>query len=189
MESSDAEAYGGDNSKSCCICLQNIPSGASVFLPCGHDEFCGQCLVDYLQRDVRCPLCRQGGPDDENESVVSDEEGAVMHFNTHATSMKKARKDKKNKQTFKSLTLIAKWRKEAGASMRQFKELSEKTRDPKKILLHKLRLYETKLDAAYSSKYGAIEKQMKDLRKQANKARGRVRAIERRLHRKYASAA
>ena len=60
--------------EACCICLETIPTNARVELPCGHNTFCGQCLVTHLLREVRCPVCRQGGEDSDDQSIVSDEE-------------------------------------------------------------------------------------------------------------------
>lgn len=55
----------------CSICFDVIDPKASVTLHCSH-VFHGQCVTKALQRNPRCPLCRQrpsdlDGDDDEDE--------------------------------------------------------------------------------------------------------------------------
>ena len=169
----------------CCICLEAIPTNARVGLPCGHNTFCGQCLVTHLLREVRCPVCRQGGDDmEDNESILSDDD-EPRFFNTRAESMKLARKDKCNKRSFE---LMQAYRKKASEANKMIKELTLKTRDAEKILQSQLALYEAKLDAKFTKKYGAITTKIKDLKKARSIAKGRARAIETRLFKKYANA-
>ena len=188
----DADAPAPNDEKTCCICLDMIPNGASVRMPCGHDEFCGQCLVTHLLREVRCPVCRQGGDnevDDDRDSFISDDDADVRHFHSRKESLKLARKDKKNKNTVKSLSLMASWRKEAKEATANYKILLEKTNDAQKVMHSQLRLYEAKLDAQFTRKYGAIESEIKKLRKKVHMANGHACAIQTRLVRKYENAA
>ena len=169
--------------EACCICLETIPTNARVELPCGHNTFCGQCLVTHLLREVRCPVCRQGGEDSDDQSIISDEE-EPRFFNSRAESMKLARKDKRNKHSFE---LIQAYRKKAAEANKAIKELQLKTRDAEKILQSKLALYEAQLDANFTKKYGAIESKIKDFKKARSMAKGRAQAIETRLFKKYAN--
>jgi hypothetical protein len=173
-----------DDQEACCICLDTIPTNARVELPCGHNTFCGQCLVTHLLREVRCPVCRQGGEDSDDQSIISDD-NEPRFFNSRAESIKLARKDKRNKHSFE---LIHAYRKKASEATKESTALRLKTRDAEKILQSQLTLYEAQLDAKFSKKYGAIEAKIKDLKKAATQAKGRARAIETRLFKKYGSA-
>lgn len=171
----------------CCICLDTIPTNARVELPCGHNSFCGQCLVTHLLREVRCPVCRQGGDDvddGDDQSIISDD-NEPRFFNSRVESIKLARKDKRNKHSFE---LMHAYRKKAAEATKESKALRLQTRDAEKILQSKLALYEARLDAKYAKKHGATETKIKDLKKAAAQAKGRARAIETRLFKKYANA-
>mmetsp|Transcript_25368 Transcript_25368/g.51000 ORF Transcript_25368/g.51000 Transcript_25368/m.51000 type:complete len:195 (-) Transcript_25368:7-591(-) len=171
----------------CCICLDTIPTNARVGLPCGHDTFCGQCLVTHLLREVRCPVCCQGGNnnnDYDDESIISDID-EPRFFNSRTQCMKLAHKDKKNKHSFE---LIKAYRKEASEASKESKVLKLKTRDADKIFRSDMQLYEAKLNAKFTKKYGAIEAKITNLNKTAHIAKGRIRAIETRLVKKYANA-
>lgn len=42
----------------CVICLENVPSGEShVALPCDHASWHPECVITWLHRVRRCPLC------------------------------------------------------------------------------------------------------------------------------------
>ena len=124
--------------------------------------------------------------DSDDQSIISDEEEEPRFFNSRAESMKLARKDKRNKHSFE---LIQSYRKKAAEANKAIKELQLKTRDAEKILRSNLALYEAQLDAKFTKKYGAIESKIKDFKKERSMARGRARAIETRLFKKYANAA
>jgi hypothetical protein len=176
-----------DAQDNCCICLEAIRTNARVGLPCGHNSFCGQCLVTHLLREVRCPVCRQGGDyldDSDDQSIISDND-EPRFFNSRAEAMKLARKDTRNKRSFE---LINNYRKKASEASKESKVLRLKTRDAEKILQSELALYEARLDAKYSKKHGVTENKIKDLNKAARQAKGRIRAIETRLFKKYANA-
>mmetsp|Transcript_57663 Transcript_57663/g.151757 ORF Transcript_57663/g.151757 Transcript_57663/m.151757 type:complete len:100 (-) Transcript_57663:277-576(-) len=45
----------------CCVCMERTPD--VILVPCGHDIFCRQCIVETLcvtshSIAPRCPLCR-----------------------------------------------------------------------------------------------------------------------------------
>lgn len=189
VENMPPTALDTDTDDRCCICLDTIVDGARVHLPCGHDSFCGQCLVTHLLMEVRCPVCRQGNEDADNDSFISDEEMPVLHFNNRKVAMDKARKDKKNKQTMKSLGLMRKWNLEATALSRVYSEMQEKTREAEKVMHKKVELYESQLNEKFTRKYGKIVKQAKEYRKKQRFAAGRASAIKERLCRKYANEA
>ena len=42
----------------CVICLDRV-CGRATALPCGHDDFHFPCLGTWLQRQKRCPLCKE----------------------------------------------------------------------------------------------------------------------------------
>ena len=58
--------------KSCAICYEDL-NDRCVALPCGHDNFCGQCMVNQLLLDTRCPICRHDSDKREAGDVRSDE--------------------------------------------------------------------------------------------------------------------
>lgn len=58
--------------KSCAICYEDL-NDRGVALPCGHDNFCGQCMVNQLLLDTRCPICRHDSGKREAGDVRSDE--------------------------------------------------------------------------------------------------------------------
>ena len=130
-------------------------------------------------------MCRQGGEDSDDQSIISDD-NEPRFFNSRAESMKLMRKDKRNKHSFE---LMQAYRKIASEATKESKAPRLKTRDAKKILQSKLALYEAQLDAKFTKKYGAIESKIKDFKKERSMARGRARAIETRLFKKYANAA
>eukprot|EP00966_Prymnesium_polylepis_P199364 4619858-Prymnesium_polylepis.1 len=86
---------------------------------------------------------------DDNESILSDQ-GDVRFFNSRSQSIKLARKDKANKKSF---ALIQTWRKQASEAEKKSKTLRVKTGEAEKIMFSQVRLYEAKLDAAYTKKY------------------------------------
>ncbi len=70
----------------CVICHEELH--ARVALPCGHNNFCGQCMVYHLLLDTRCPICRHDGSckrecvESDDQSSSSDDEGeAGMDLN------------------------------------------------------------------------------------------------------------
>ena len=79
------------------------------------------------------------------------------------------------------------WRKQTSEAEKKSKELRLETQDAEKILHSQMRLYEAKLDAQLTKKYGSIEAEIKDLNKIARQAKGRARAIETCLVKKYAN--
>ncbi|BDA44305.1 probable E3 ubiquitin-protein ligase RNF8 at C-terminar half [Coccomyxa sp. Obi] len=40
-----------------CVICRDLLVGAHTLVPCGH-VFCGQCLMDWLQKNATCPNCR-----------------------------------------------------------------------------------------------------------------------------------
>lgn len=42
----------------CCICRNSPPN--IILRPCGHWEFCEQCILQIIGRNALCPLCQQG---------------------------------------------------------------------------------------------------------------------------------
>ena len=53
--------------KSCAICLDDLTKRQLTRLECGHD-FHSKCVLEWLQRSDRCPLCKNS----VNVDVVSD---------------------------------------------------------------------------------------------------------------------
>jgi len=50
----------GRSDVTCCICLSDVPPSVCV-RPCGHQDFCGDCLQRWSQNPAvrkTCPLCR-----------------------------------------------------------------------------------------------------------------------------------
>ena len=55
--------------KTCLICFEKIAAGTSFRLPCGHSGFHEACILDWLQRTPRCPLCDQHFPEYEKKET------------------------------------------------------------------------------------------------------------------------
>lgn len=43
--------------KSCSICLEPI-SDKIINKACGHNNFCKECILKWIQKDKTCPICR-----------------------------------------------------------------------------------------------------------------------------------
>eukprot|EP00966_Prymnesium_polylepis_P208882 4839332-Prymnesium_polylepis.1 len=94
----------------CVICQEETTDTPSVNMGCSH-RFHGQCLVNHLLRDIRCPACRQNPTDGaESDDDELSSEGEIHTSVSRKAALKLARKDKKNKSTVKSLATIKKWK-------------------------------------------------------------------------------
>jgi hypothetical protein len=50
---------------SCCICMDEFQRGSEVrSLPCGHHEFCIECIDKWFEQNKRCPICKHWCADD-----------------------------------------------------------------------------------------------------------------------------
>lgn len=50
------------------ICLEREPD---TILPCAH-AYCSKCIADCQRYHQKCPLCRIGSTDDEDQWVVPE---------------------------------------------------------------------------------------------------------------------
>lgn len=50
--------YEEQEKNTCAICLETIEPANAVNLACAAHWFHGQCIANHLQRDQRCPVCR-----------------------------------------------------------------------------------------------------------------------------------
>jgi hypothetical protein len=94
----------------CVICQEEIAADeTTVQMGCDH-KFHGQCLVNHLQYDVRCPICRYSKQDNPDYmSSDEDEEDDQPVRVTLSSALKLARKSK-DKNVKKSLATIRKWK-------------------------------------------------------------------------------
>ena len=91
----------------CAICQDTMDDTTSiVHLDCLH-SFHAQCAVTHLQRDPRCPMCRNNPNDKDESSSESDEsmpgEQGVSLKEAIGAAKRAARKDDKLAKQFKNL--------------------------------------------------------------------------------------
>ena len=53
----------------CSICMESITAVKGVNVNCGH-AFHAECIVPWLQRDRRCPVCRHAPKSRKQEAVT-----------------------------------------------------------------------------------------------------------------------
>ena len=46
-----------DENQDCIICCYNL--NEVILKPCGHSGFCKSCTLEFVQKEVRCPMCKQ----------------------------------------------------------------------------------------------------------------------------------
>ncbi len=98
----------------CVICQEALPNDCPsiVRLGCGH-TFHGQCAVNYLLNDVRCPICRY---DPYHDPSSTDDEEDEMPYVSRKEALENAKRaacntNKQGKKIKRSLATLDKWRK------------------------------------------------------------------------------
>ena len=108
-------AHNSTDETICVVCQEALPDECptTVKLGCGH-TFHGQCLVNHLLNDVRCPICRYDPychPPSEDEEDEEDEVPYVSRKQALNNAKKAASNTKQGKKVKQSLATLAKWRK------------------------------------------------------------------------------
>ena len=175
------ETTGDDEALTCSICLDEINLEAPhVSMGCSH-KFHGQCLVDHLIHDVRCPMCRfdpHAVESDEDE----DEEERVPRVSLKE-ALKEARKDKK--KNARTLATIAKWKDKKKEGIAKLREIAAKMRPDETAMETRIELFEAKERADLDFKFAAELVERKEALNGLSQARVQRRAAEKRLAQKY----
>lgn len=180
----------------CTICLEPLVHASRVSLPCGHNTFCGQCLVTHLLRDVRCPICRQGDDSSEDASVISDDDEEDLQRiqaekAAYKRAMKKARdaaNSGRDRRAKTSIDKINQWKKKATESKKMWKDKAEELRIAERYMMDQLRLHEIRLEREFDDNYGSLEQEVKKLKAESRRARGRAKQIEGMLAKRFLEA-
>ena len=182
----------------CAICLEPLQSGARVTLPCGHNDFCGQCMTNHLLRDLRCPICRNvPNPfeDDEEDGYFVDDDHALAQERAarrqqdrRAMALAKRKAKEGDRQAKKSVEALDKWKADLKAKSPLLKSKKDSLRVQEKVMFAKVTAYEKKLEDKFERKYGGLQREVDALRKDVGKARACAWRIERHLKRKYGPA-
>ena len=177
----------------CVICQEALPDEApnncptTVKLGCGH-RFHGQCLVNHLINDVRCPICRynphyQPSEDEEDEA---DEMPYVSRKEALNNAKKAVSDTKTGKKVRQSLATLAKWRKRDREARKKWRAM-QCTLDAKKqfevwdvITQHKTRIQD-RFNRIHKTELDAI----KDAAATMKKVRGYYQSTKTRIAKKF----
>lgn len=167
----------------CAICLEAIDPDDPIAhrLDCDH-VFHAKCLVPHLTRDPRCPCCRFYPSDfvhPENLETFSDgynsyddDEDDVPRGPTFKEGIKAARElAKTDKRLKRSLATIKKWKDARSDAKKRCKEMEKKLRPLEDALDDKIDAYTSKMQQSFDKKNAVVIGQLKETRKEVQKAR------------------
>lgn len=177
-----------DDTELCVICQEEIttdPTCHSVNMGCMH-RFHGQCLVNHLLRDIRCPVCRHdptSTPESDDDELST--EGEIDTSVTRKAALKLARKDKKNKSTLKSLATIKKWKDTKSNANGTMREINAKLQPMYDSIERDVEMFEEKLTHDMEFDNREEIKKRDACKKNMAKAITAIRNAETRLAQKY----
>lgn len=74
-------AYDPAGTQQCLICLEKLlPAILRGKLPCGHSQFCHDCIEEWSRASNKCPLC--AAKFNELKLAAVDEEGKLLELTT-----------------------------------------------------------------------------------------------------------
>ena len=128
----------------CPICLEPM-SENTVSLRCNH-VFHGQCLVNALLHNARCPVCRDSPRDDDDDLSDSDD-GFVTYGEGYKRAAEAAQTDKSIAKLF---TTMKKWKKERVTRLTKLRAEKKKLKLLRQAMKNKVKDYKTALELKFN---------------------------------------
>lgn len=182
MQSDDAV----DDEATCVICMEALDNPASIVkLGCEH-TFHGQCLVQHLLRDKRCPVCRfdEHAVDEDSDSFSEDEPREP--YVSFKDAMKAARlASRTDKATKASLATISKWHKATKEAKAKMVDAWNKIAPHEQVMQDKIEAYERKAQADFELKFAKKLAEHTGYEKELQKARTNYRNARTRVAKKH----
>jgi len=171
----------------CVVCQEALPDDcpATVKLRCGH-TFHGQCLVNHLLNDVRCPICRYSPyyhPPSEDEE---DEMPYVSRKQALDNAKKAASNTKQGKKVKQSLATLAKWRKRDREARKEWCAMQRALDAKEEVEVYDvINKHETRIQDRFNRIHKAELDAIKDAAATMKKVRGYYQNTRTRIAKKF----
>ena len=175
---SNKELSSANDDDKCPICLEPM-SENTVSLRCNH-VFHGQCLVDALLHNARCPVCRDSPRDDDDDLSDSDD-GFVTYGEGYKRATEAAQTDKSIAKLF---TTMKKWKKERVTRRAKFRAGKKKLKPLRQAMKNKVKDYKTELELKFKKANSKLVEQEQAAKNEYNTADAQYHAARTRIAKK-----
>ena len=166
-----------DGDDKCPICLEPMNEN-TVSLRCNH-VFHGQCLVDALLHNYRCPVCRDSPRDDDDDDDSDD--GFVTYHEGYKRAAEAAKTDKSIAKLF---TTMNKWKKERNARRTKLRAEKKKLKPLRKAMKNKVNDYKTELGLKFKKANAKLVEQEQAAKNEYSSADAQFHAAKTRIAKK-----
>ena len=167
-----------DGDDKCPICLEPM-SENTVSLRCNH-VFHGQCLVDALLHNARCPVCRDSPRDDDDDLSDSDD-GFVTYGEGYKRATEAAQTDKSIAKLF---TTMNKWKKERVERRTKLRAEKKKLKPLRQAMKNKVKDYKTELELKFKKKNSKLVEEEQAAKNEYHTADAQYHAAKTRIAKK-----
>ena len=150
-----------------------------VSLRCNH-KFHGQCLVNALLQNSRCPVCRDSPRDDDDDLSDSDD-GFVTRGEGYARAIEMVQTDK---SIAKLATTEKKWKKECVTRRMNLRAEKKKLKPLRRAMKEKVKNYKTELELKFKKANSKLLEQEQATKNEYHTACAQLNAAKTRIAKK-----